>query len=98
MTVVRTRACSSSSSTGSATEHYRGEVSLASGLFPEVGGTNDMRSGRPTRADWFLVTTGGTVLDRSEQAIEVPAGSMLTYTGDDAGNMQLGANWKINQG
>lgn len=83
---------------GGGSERYRGEVSVATNLFPETGGTNDMRSGRPFRGDWFLFTTGGTLKDRSEASIDVPAGSMGFYTGADDGNMQLGANWKINQG
>lgn len=91
---------SSSSSGGDAVEHYRGEVDVSGGSFPEVGGVNDLKTGggRPTRSDYYLTTTTGPLLDRSEVSIEVPAGSMLYYTGADDGNMQLGANWKINQG
>lgn len=89
------------SSTG---EHYRGEVDLATSSqldeFPEEGGTNDMKAtgGRPTRGDWYLTTSVCYLLNRDEVRVEVPPHSMLIYTGANTGNMQLGANWKINQG
>lgn len=85
---------------GGGVERYRGEVSIAGNAFPIVGGTNDMKDGggRPTRSDWFLTTDGGNLLDRTEAVIEVPANSILFYTGADDGTIALGANWKINQG
>lgn len=86
------------SGSGGGTERYRGEVSISGNLFPETGGANDMRSGRPQRGDWFLFTTSGTLLDRNENAMEIPANSIGFYIGDDNGDMQLGANWKVNQG
>lgn len=83
---------------GDGRNSFRGLVSIASNLFPEVGGTNDQADGRPLPGDWYIATTAGTLKDRAEASLEVPQYATLYYTGAEDGNMQLGANWKVNQG
>lgn len=80
---------------GAASGSYRGTVSIASGDFPEEGGTGDPGTGDLAVGDWLLTSDSGTLLDRNEDAMEVPIHSMLWFTG---GEFQLGASWKINQG
>lgn len=81
-------------------EHYRGLISVAANLFPEVGGAGDMKlgGGRPKRGDWYITTDGGTLKDADETNLTIPARSTLYYIGTNGGNMQLGENWKVNQG
>lgn len=111
MTLVRTgvqcsNASSSSSSPsdsgGSASEHYRGRYDYSTNLFPEVGGIGDLKEdgGRPTPGDWYVGSDNvtGTLKDFDESALPLAGRITLTYIGDEDGDMQLGANWKINQG
>lgn len=103
MTVVRTRACSTSGGgTSTASENYRGRYDYSTDLFPEVGGTGDTKTdgGRPTPGDYYIGTdaASGTLLDENEAPLELSGRITLTYIGAANGDMQLGINWKINQG
>lgn len=93
---------------GEGVEHWRGFVDLDDDpdnpprqLFPEEGGSGDARPDGITRflpGDFCINNSAVILLDHNEAALEVPARSTLYYVGTINGDMQLGANWKINQG